>query len=171
VLERLALPALILLLSASPAAAHKLKLFATAAGGRIEGSAYFVGSGPAAGIAIQVESAGGEPLLTLTTDASGAFAFGVARRADHVVIADAGEGHVARFTVPAAELAPAEPEADLAAVVDEAVARHVGPLRAQLDAYEARLRLHDVLGGLGWIAGLAGLAAWLQARRGRKAGP
>jgi len=49
--------------------------------------------------------------------------------------------------------------------VETAVARQIGPLRRQLDAYEDQVRLHDILGGIGIIFGLFGTAAWLSVRR------
>ncbi len=55
--------------------------------------------------------------------------------------------------------------ADLDAIVQEAVAHQIRPLRRQLTAYENRVRWTDVLGGLGYIIGLTGLAAYWQARR------
>lgn len=63
-------------------------------------------------------------------------------------------------------LSPAEVEA----MVDEAVARHVEPLREQLVSYEDKVRWHDVLGGLGYIAGITGLGAFLAGRRRRSHG-
>ncbi len=53
----------------------------------------------------------------------------------------------------------------LATMVDRAVSRHVTPLREQLDDYEQKVRLHDVLGGIGYIIGLAGMAAYWLAKR------
>uniref|UniRef100_Q07Q71 Cobalt ABC transporter permease n=1 Tax=Rhodopseudomonas palustris (strain BisA53) TaxID=316055 RepID=Q07Q71_RHOP5 len=59
----------------------------------------------------------------------------------------------------AAVTAPAEPAtADLAALIEQSVARQVRPLREQLDSYQEAVRWHDVLGGIGYIIGLAGLA-------------
>ncbi|WP_343867009.1 hypothetical protein [Caenispirillum bisanense] len=49
--------------------------------------------------------------------------------------------------------------------IARAVAREVNPLREQLEAYEEKVRLHDILGGLGWIAGLTGIAFYILARR------
>jgi nickel transport protein len=57
---------------------------------------------------------------------------------------------------------------ELAALVERAVARQVRPLREQLIAYEERVRLRDIVGGLGYIIGLAGLTAWWQQRRGSR---
>jgi len=62
------------------------------------------------------------------------------------------------------------PDADAAALrqmVEKAVAKQIKPLRKQILQYENKIRLHDVLGGLGYILGLTGLAVWLGARRGR----
>jgi nickel transport protein len=64
----------------------------------------------------------------------------------------------------AAVAAQADPAA-LEAIVDAAVARHVGPLREQIAAYEDKIRWHDVLGGIGYIVGLSGLACYFLARR------
>lgn len=53
--------------------------------------------------------------------------------------------------------------ADLPAI-EQAVARAVRPLREQLALERERARLRDVLGGIGYILGLAGLWAWWRAR-------
>jgi nickel transport protein len=73
---------------------------------------------------------------------------------------------------PAASV-PANPEAvatgptaeALQELIEKAVARQVRPLREQLDAYEAKIRWHDMLGGIGYILGLAGLSFYLLVRR------
>ena len=180
--------------AASPAHAHKLKVFATAVGERIEGRVYFVGGGPARGARILVESADGKLIEALTTDDAGAFAITAKVRTDHVIRTDSADGHSARTTIPAS-LLPASlplPATGLGASAAEArdgtapapshegktgeltasdasiaraVAQQVAPLREQLTAYEDQVRLHDVLGGLGYILGLAGLFAWMRARR------
>ncbi len=64
---------------------------------------------------------------------------------------------------------PGDPE--LARLVDAAVARHVEPLRRGIRNYEDRVRLHEVLGGVGYIVGLAGLALYFKARRRRPGEP
>ena len=60
---------------------------------------------------------------------------------------------------------PAAPTASvLEAAVERAVARQVRPLREALEAERARARLHDILGGIGYIVGVAGLALWWRRR-------
>lgn len=61
-----------------------------------------------------------------------------------------------------------ELEPALVAAVEAAVARQVRPLRAALEEARGQAALRDVLGGIGYIVGLAGLLIWW---RGRKEGP
>ncbi|MCP4707573.1 MAG: DUF4198 domain-containing protein [Planctomycetes bacterium] len=48
-------------------------------------------------------------------------------------------------------------EESLRAILDESVARQVRPLQEQLAEYESKVRIRDVVGGLGFICGLAGV--------------
>jgi nickel transport protein len=59
--------------------------------------------------------------------------------------------------------APSAP-ADLA-TIERAVARQVLPLREELRAAQDQVRLHDIMGGIGYILGLVGIALWWRARR------
>lgn len=168
--------------------AHKLKVFAFAEGDRIEGSTYFVGGTPASGATVEVMSADDRLLATLVPDTTGEFSYKVAAHEKHVIVANTGDGHVARWTVSAAELtgqAPgsadqntdSEPSSDtadpatqpgnneLATLVEQAVARQVRPLREQLIRNEDQTRLRDIIGGVGYIMGIFGLAIWWQHRR------
>ncbi|MFP4077364.1 MAG: hypothetical protein ACLFTD_12930, partial [Halochromatium sp.] len=49
--------------------------------------------------------------------------------------------------------------------VEQAVARQLRPLREALAEAQARVAFRDLLGGLGYIAGLAGLGLWWTRRR------
>lgn len=170
-----------------PALAHRLNVFAAFDGTRIAGEAYFTGGARAGGIVVRALGTDGRPVAEARTDAAGAFAFPPLAPADLDIVADAGDGHVARWRIAAAEMggtapaagqptrgalpAGAAPEGDAAApagleqAVDRAVARRIAPLQRQLAEYEAKVRLHDVLGGLGYLVGIAGLAVWWLARR------
>ena len=63
-------------------------------------------------------------------------------------------------TGPAPGLDPA-----LESMIERAVARQVRPLREELMAAQDQARLHDILGGIGYILGLTGIALWWRARR------
>jgi nickel transport protein len=53
----------------------------------------------------------------------------------------------------------------LESAIERAVARQIRPLREQLVAAEDRIRFQDILGGIGYIMGLTGLALWWTSRR------
>ena len=53
----------------------------------------------------------------------------------------------------------------LESAIERAVARQIRPLREQLVAAQDRVRLQDILGGIGYIIGLTGLALWWTSRR------
>jgi nickel transport protein len=203
----LCLAVAVLFLAASPVHAHKLKVFATAVGTHVDGTAYFVGGGPAHGAKVSVQTIGGEPLATLPTDEDGKFVFAATMRIDQVIVVDAGDGHSARFTISAADLPESLPAAgmpgpspegapetaDAAAtaakagvpavspifaaqaavpiedLVGQAVARQLRPLREQINDYEDQIRLRDIVGGIGYIIGIAGLTVALRNRRRERA--
>ena len=60
--------------------------------------------------------------------------------------------------------------AALAALVDRAVARQLRPLIEAIDQAEGRVRVNDLVGGVGMIAGLAGAGLWAMSRRRRNEG-
>ncbi len=51
------------------------------------------------------------------------------------------------------------------AAIERSVARHLHSLREELRAMRSEVRLRDVLGGIGYLFGLAGLALWWHNRR------
>ncbi|WP_058553939.1 hypothetical protein [Thiohalocapsa sp. ML1] len=75
-----------------------------------------------------------------------------------------------RPALPAAaatDIGAAEPrlDPDLIAAIERAVARQVRPLREEAAAARDAAGFRDVLGGIGYIVGLAGLGLWWQCRR------
>lgn len=75
-----------------------------------------------------------------------------------------------RETIPSREnvntAALGQPNIDpaLTAALELAVARQLRPLREELAAARATASMRDVLGGIGYILGLAGIALWWRAR-------
>lgn len=178
----------VLMTGISPAAAHRLKVFATAIGDRVEGRVYFVGGGPA--VDVPVTLLAGEDAVVAQTRSGGPegrFVLALPPGGPFVVRADSQDGHVAEFALrptsaaaappagrvatgqgeePAAAASPgADGGAALAALVEEAVARQVAPLAEQIDDLRDSLRLRDILGGAGLIFGAFGLWAFVASRR------
>ena len=50
-------------------------------------------------------------------------------------------------------------------IIDKTVNKQIRPLREQLEKYEEKIRLHDILGGIGYIIGLMGLGYFLSRRK------
>jgi nickel transport protein len=175
-MKRVSLALILLLLGVAPAFAHKIKLFATAEGMSVSGYAYFSGGTRAQGADFAAH-VGERQVFSGKTDDQGAFRFTATESADHRLTVDSGDGHVAGFTIKAEELGKAAETAvapvtqtatddgRLTALIEQAVARQIRPLREQLDAYQESARLRDALGGLGFIIGLGGLAYGLDQRR------
>ncbi|WP_415914819.1 carboxypeptidase regulatory-like domain-containing protein [Rhodopseudomonas palustris] len=181
---------------ANQALAHKMKLFATVEGAIVSGYVYFSPGGRAQDAQITATAPDGATVFQGRTDPQGGFHFEAQRRVDYRIAADGGDGHEAGFTIKAAELpeslpgdltagnataptpsatmppavavATAAPVPDLAALVEQSVARQIRPLREQLDSYQEVVRWHDVLGGIGYIIGLGGLAYGFASRSGHK---
>jgi nickel transport protein len=182
--------ALALMLSGTPAHAHKMRVFATAEGAQISGYAYFSADSRAMNSKMKVAGPDGVAVFEGSTDDNGQFAFRATRRMDHVITVEGGDGHMASFTVTAAELPaslpaaenqpvpqPAVPAvrdgdaADLRSFIDQSVARQIRPLREQLDAYQEKVWWHDVIGGIGYIVGVAGFFFGWANRKQRKEPP
>lgn len=162
------------------ASAHKLNILAQTDGERINGLVYFSGGAGAEGVIVRVAAPDGASLGETTTDKTGAFVFIPAQACDHTFVCESEDGHRAECTVPVAELpprlretAPAQAregiettssDADTVALVEQAVARQLQPLREDLARREERARLRDIVGGVGYIIGLMGLAFYFKAR-------
>ncbi len=71
------------------------------------------------------------------------------------------DGQTVRPGVSATEM-----EALVGRAVDRALERRLSPLRREIAESAERIRMRDVAGGIGWLIGLAGLAAFFSRRRG-----
>lgn len=161
--------------AAAPAAAHRLRLFATVADGAVTGFAFFTGGIRPAGLRLIVSDGDGTVLFEGVTSADGSFRWEPPAPADLLVQVDAQDGHVAQVAIAAAQFGgdapapPAPPSAAPAATVDDsvvsaAVRREIAPLLARIEETDARLRLADLLSGVFLILGAAGGILWLRRR-------
>jgi nickel transport protein len=174
-MNRLAAALAVLLLFALPAEAHRLKLFAQATGENIAGYGFFIGGGRPQGADLVVTTPDGKEVSRLKTGTDGGFSFTPPAPGRYHLSLAAGDGHFAELDIstdgtvaaPAAVAPQASVPTDLDARIETAVARQIRPLLEAYDAADGRVRFNDLLGGLGWIVGLAGLWAWLRSRRDR----
>lgn len=182
---------LLLAASATPAEAHKLKVFATVEGGSVRGYAFFVGGGRARGTAWVAKDGAGQPVAAGTTDGEGRFDFAVPPSVESgiEVTVDTHEGHVASATLPASRFGPVAgassaapgiaattrqpsaaadlqpPDGQVAVLVEAAVQRQIEPLMERIEEMDSRLRTSDIVSGVFLILGLAGMGLWATGRR------
>jgi len=180
----------LLLVPAGLAHAHRVAVYAYVEGGQIKGEGYVSGGGKLQNQKIKVLDVAGKVLAETKTNKEGAFSVPVPKAQPPLtVVLDAGAGHRATYELKAADLgqesespadepkpaAAAEPKAatgidakQLGALVQKRVEKALAPLRAQLAEMalsSQEVSLRDIIGGLGWIVGLLGLAAYLKARK------
>ncbi|EDQ00176.1 hypothetical protein [Shewanella benthica] len=176
---------LIFLCLMNTAQAHRIKVFAWVDGTNIVGEVYFAGGGKAKGAKIDL-LVDKRVVANTNTDDVGEFSFKQMEAGDYQVKANAGQGHVATFAIassefptksisrsdsielklPELEVVQSNHNVDRCQILYEAaMSKAIQPLRNQLDQYEANIRWHDVLGGLGYICGLFGLWSLMRTRR------
>lgn len=162
----------------SCALAHNLRVSVYVEGDNLEGEAYFVGGGNPMATGATVDlMLDNKVISTSKTDDDGFFTFASQQANDYLVKVNAGQGHVASYQVsrdefPAQTSKPTNnisqkesPVSDsniesirlTEAELQTAIAKAIRPLREQLERYEAKTRLHDILGGIGYVFGLFGL--------------
>ena len=155
----------------TPALAHKLKVFAAAEGNVVSGYAYVPGGKRVINAPVRATLHDGTVIFDGRTDARGAFTFDAPTKAAYDVEVDLGDGHVGRFSV-GTPVAPAPANAESTTLsqedVERLVARHVNPLRESIEIMKDDIRFRDILTGLGFIAGIAGLWMIAAARRARR---
>ncbi|MDL2313729.1 cobalamin biosynthesis protein CbiL [Desulfovibrio sp. OttesenSCG-928-C14] len=187
------LAALVLLLCLAGAAlAHKVNVFAYVDGEAIQVEGYFTRSQKVRHGKVSVSDlATSQKLLEGTTDEQGLFRFRPDQdflKTGHglSILLNAGEGHQSSWEIPAEELAnlapsgaplppaqaaplesaPAISAAELEAIINKALDAKLAPVKQALARQaESGPGLRDIIGGLGWILGLLGLAAYMKYKR------
>lgn len=191
---RLFLAVALLIAPAGSVSAHGVFIFAWADGDRICTDSYFNKKSKVQGGKVSMRNAAGEVLQSGSSDSEGGLCFARPDgREDLFFVVEAGEGHRAEFKLRAEDLpgaAPAagesfsRPEAAPAPKVTEAadsgnleesLRRMVREeLQSQLSPIHKALAegqrgqspgLREIVGGLGWVAGLFGLAFWWTGRK------
>jgi len=147
------------------ASAHKIHVTVHVHDTSIHGEVTFQGGHPAGNIKVTAFDPAGEKLAETTTDDEGVFTLQAEFRCDYRLLAVTGDGHGGEFTVTAAQLPSSlPPRGDVSTrpVSEdeplEALRNEIILLRKELTDYTRQTRLRDVLGGIGYILGIAGIA-------------
>lgn len=155
---------------ATAASAHSLNLFVRDEGTTVKGNAYFTGGTPAQNIAVRAEDTSGKLIGETTTDAEGNFVYTGPRAAGTTMfVASTPDGHRATAGIESGSSESALPNAPVQLSNDSSMISHeaqLTKLHEAIDRLEKRLWLRDLIGGIGYIFGLAGLWALIKARSG-----
>jgi len=179
------------MLWAGQAAAHRVTVFAWVEGESVHTESKFSGGKPVNGGEILVYDLAGNPLLSGKTDEQGEFSFKMPKKIGMKIVLQAGMGHRGEWTIPLSEVAPHEPNPEPAVsqktsstaseareaassvsldqirhVLDQSLDQRLNPvLKSLAETRDKGPTLRDVLGGIGYILGLMGLAAYIHFRR------
>ncbi len=175
--------------------AHKIHVFAWVSGNTITVEASFSGKRPLINGSITVKDKNsGTVLLTGQGDKKGIFSFTIPPQArneamDLLIVVTGSEGHQNQWLVPASEYLPEHiPEKtvqpkqkplsskktvstvsdnqELKRIMEELLKQELAPIKRSLAmAEERKPGFLDIMGGIGYLLGLAGLAAWFRYRR------
>lgn len=144
----------LLAVASTVAGAHGLDVVAQQQGAVVTGRALYSDGTPAANDFVQVRTAQGHPVISGLVGVDGRFRFEVAADGGpYRVVVEGEEGHRAQAEAARADASPASGGNDLRLV------------REDIAALRRQLWLHDVIGGIGYFLGVAGLLAYLAARR------
>ena len=143
----------VLLTPPDTAFAHRVYLFAWDEDGRVCSRSYYSKTANITDAEITVRGADGRELLRGRSDRDGRFCFARPSAEELLLSLDAGQGHRGEFRLAAKTPASA------------ANSEHRTEPAPAPSGRDAEPGLREILGGLGWIAGLAALLAWYRRRR------
>ena len=168
--------------------AHRAIIFAWVEGERIFTESKFSGGRLVKQGDIIVYDLEGNQLLKGKTDTQGEFSFVIPKRTAMKIVLQAGMGHRGEWVIPLKEiedvagtadprktaLKKAEEQAeicdvtldDIRQVVEEALDKRLKPvMKILVESRENRPTFRDIFGGIGYILGLVGVAAYFNYRR------
>ena len=186
----LALGIVVALPMASLVWAHKVNVFAWIEGDTVFVEGYFPGGKKSRDSLVEVFNPAGNKLLEGRTNEKGEFAFKIPERTDLKIVLTTSMGHKNDFIVPASdfqemESSPSSPTklftesaenssahpADLSqleGMIDRALDRKLAPvIKLILDTRKEGPTIAEIVGGIGYIFGIFGVALYFRNRKGR----
>ncbi len=168
---------------------HNIRIFAEIEGREISGYVYLSDGKRMPDVSVRVFTSDGELILQKRTNEDGAFQFAVDQRRDLTLVAETEDGHRAEWSVSTNEIPgflevrpgghegdsnrtsandPRSENLELRMIIRE----ELKPLEAQLnrsneefERFRDEIQWRDVLGGIGYLVGIAGIACCLRARK------
>ncbi len=164
------------------AQAHKIHVFAWISGDTVTVESNFSGNRPLINSNVTVKNnTSGVILLQGIGNEKGIFTFAVPAKAreeatDLLIVVSGSEGHQSEWLIPAkdylSDTNPSVPEspaalntAELKQMLEELLDQKLAPIKRSLaESKQEKPDFQDIMGGIGYLLGLAGLVAWLRNR-------
>ncbi len=171
-----------------PALAHKVTIFAYVEGDTIFTESKFSGGKRAINAQILVFDSQGKQLLEGKTDRKGEFSFKIPKVADLRIVLNAGMGHRAEWRIPESEIKQAigaaenkgapgssQPIAvslgkeEIKELIEDSLDRKLRPIvRMMAESQSKGPSVTEIIGGIGYIFGLMGVALYFMSRGKKK---
>ena len=178
------LTAIILIGSHVPALAHKVMIFAWVEGDTVFTESKFSGGKKVLHAPVVIFDKNGKKLLEGKTDNKGEFSFKIPKLSDLRIVLNAAMGHKAEWTVPESELREAgaivkKKNADetsglttvglskeeVQKIVEDSLDKKLRPIvRMITESKNTKPSLTEIIGGIGYIFGLMGIALYFMSR-------
>ena len=179
------LTAIIITGSNVPALAHKVMIFAWVEGDTVFTESKFSGGKKAINAPVVIFDKDGKKLLEGKTDNKGEFSFKIPKASDLRIVLNAAMGHKAEWTVPESEIREAgnimekkkvaEPSGpttvglskeEVKKIVEDSLDKKLRPIvRMITESKNNEPSLTEIIGGIGYIFGLMGVALYFINRR------
>ncbi len=172
-----------LLLLPMQAEAHRIHVFAWSSGDTVTVESSLPGNKPLLhGKIVVKDNSSGAILLRGNGDNKGIFSFTIPpeakeQKTDLLIVVSGSEGHQSEWLVPATEylLDNTVPEAvqlknpdstELRQMMKEILEQELAPIKRSLaESKQQKPGFRDIMGGIGYLLGLAGLVSWLRNRK------
>ena len=178
------LTAIILIGSNGPALAHKVIIFAWVEGDTVFTESKFSGGKKAINAPVVIFDKDGKKLLEGKTDNKGEFSFKIPKVTDLKIVLNATMGHKAEWMIPESEIREAGPivekksaaepsgpisvglsKEEVQKIVEDSLDKKLRPIvRMMTESKNTKPSLTEIIGGIGYIFGLMGVALYFKNR-------
>ena len=178
------LTAIILIGSNGPALAHKVIIFAWVEGDTVFTESKFSGGKKAINAPVVIFDKDGKKLLEGKTDNNGEFSFKIPKVTDLKIVLNATMGHKAEWMIPESEIREAGPivekksaaepsgpisvglsKEEVQKIVEDSLDKKLRPIvRMMTESKNTKPSLTEIIGGIGYIFGLMGVALYFKNR-------
>lgn len=156
----------LVLLSSRSVMAHRVVAAVYAIDGVVEGEIGFSNGKMARDVQVEIFAESGEKLGELRTDANGFFTYRPPSVQALSFRADLSAGHIARVDLAAQDIEGNAGQKESSQLSEGAsLRRDIINLRKDIAAFRAERRFQDILGGIGFIFGFFGIAAFVMGRK------